>query len=88
MAGYSEIETTVTYDHQEKMYRIWTNYRPHINKFKQNENVTIEEEGEDYAMFLISSEHYDIRKGFKFKRKLTDEQRRELSERMSKAREG
>lgn len=87
MATTQEMETTITYDHAEQKYRVWSSYRPHINRFLKDERASLTGEGEDWASFEIASQDYDIRNAFKRKVNLSDEQRAAAAERLRKARE-
>ncbi|QUY60868.1 hypothetical protein [Gulosibacter molinativorax] len=86
MATTTEMETTITYDHAEQKYRVWSSYRPHISRFKKDERARLTGEGEDWASFEIPASQYDIRNAFKRKVTMSDEQREAAAERLRKAR--
>lgn len=86
MSKTEETETTVTYDHQEKVYLIWTNYRPHLNKFRKDERAINGLQGEDWGEFTIPADKFSIVRGFKSIRNLSPEQKAAAAERLSKAR--
>ena len=86
MATVSEQETTVTYDRQERVYRVWSSFTPHINRYKKDERAKLVREGEDFAEFTISDSDFDITKGFKRKVRMTDEQRAAAGARLANVR--
>lgn len=87
MTGILEQETTVVYDHSEKVYRIFSTYAPHIRKFTADKRAKLIDSGEEWATFEVLADDFDIKKAFRNKRKLTDEQREELAERFRRVRE-
>ena len=88
MATTSEMETTVTYDHQEGLYRIWSSYRPHIRKFQNDSRATEAKSGEEFSEFTIPADQFDVTKGFKRRFTMSDEQKQAAADRLRKAREG
>lgn len=82
MPTIDETETTVSYDHRGRVYRVWTNYAPHQRKIEamvdQGRATKVNDKN-----YVIPAEHYDFRRGFKTKRRaLTDEQRQALADRL------
>ena len=88
-----EQETFVRYDALEKQWTIETNYYPHIQKVLKLPAAykvlnTEEEEGRTIWLNAIMKigEDFGINVFPKKKRKMTEEQRQELAERMKQAR--
>lgn len=79
MVSKTETETSVVYDHIEGVYRVWTNYRPHIAKFDREDRALVVDRGEDWAQYLVPANQFDIRKGFKSRRTYTAEERAEMA---------
>lgn len=87
-----EQETFIRYDALDKQWTIETNYSPHIQKVlklpEAYEVLNTEEEGRTIWLNAIMKigEDFSINVFPKKKRKMTEEQRQELAERMKKAR--
>ena len=85
MASRDETETTVVYDHGDKVYRVWTNYGPHVRKFTglvESGRATLIESDDESVSVNVPASEYDAGRGVKTKRVMTEEQRRAASERM------
>lgn len=88
-----EQETFIRYDVLDKQWTIETNYSPHIQKVLKLPEAygvlnTEEEDGRTIWLTAIMKigEDFSINVFPKKKRKMTEEQRQELAERMKKAR--
>lgn len=87
MAAIDETETTVVYDHRDKVYRVWTNYQPHIRKFDKDDRATRTGGDDTQATFTVSADDFNITGGFRRRVSMTEEQRKNLAERMRTIRE-
>lgn len=93
MATLEEQETIITQNRLDDFVSVYTSNPFDIRYFKSREEFTLVEEwldadtGEvEAAAFSLPKERANIRKIVKSTRNLTDEQRQELADRLSKAR--
>ncbi len=87
MPTMDEQETTVTQLRNGDSY-VYTANPVHLRKLRADARATEVKGGEDWAEFIIPNAAFDPLKGFKVRREpLTEEQRREKSERMKRLRD-
>lgn len=87
MTAIDETETTVVYDHRDKVYRVWANYQPHIRKFDKDCRASRTGGDDTQATFVVSAEDFNITGGFRRRVSMTEEQRKKAAERLRAVRE-
>jgi len=80
-----EQETTVTYSAVDDVVQVYSANPKHVRRLVKDERVSIlrGSEAEGYVFATIPVSDYDPLKGFKRRVNLSEERRRELSERMA-----
>lgn len=87
----SEQETSVNYEGDSEEVRIFSCIRKDITALKKSGKFTLVDEGKYvdgsiWAEFTIPVENFSVARGAKSQRKLTDEQRQALADRLANAR--
>lgn len=85
-----ERETTVTMSDGDPLVRIWTCQRPTITRLRKKPEAFLEvASGHDgireWAEFTIPAERFNLARGAKGRRTLTEEQREQLADRARKS---
>lgn len=85
----TERETSLAYSDADDTIHVYSSIRKDITAMKKKEQFELVEEGKHngstpYAHFKIARESFDISKAAKYKRQMTEEQRKAQSERMKK----
>ena len=84
-----ERETTVTMSDGDPLVRIWTCQRPTITRLRKKPEAFLEvasgyDGTREWAEFIIPAERFNLARGAKGRRTLTEEQREQLAERARK----
>jgi hypothetical protein len=80
-----EWETTVTWIHTDDVVRIYTAHPKHLNRLRNDNRATLVRDYGDSADFTIPADQFDPLKGFK--RRMSEEQRQAVAERLATYRE-